>query len=571
LRVPDPPQRTITVRAAIEVNKDAGPFELAVTNHDGHYTPGYAQFIDGLILEDGEGNRVPITKPAVDVWRPSTALTAGKYALSYCVRVDHSSQPNAWGLKETPHLESTGGVLIGAALFVYPRPRLAGAPVPRTEFECRWDLPTGWQVMTPWPETSDGLQKPGEFDALVDNFIAIGPGDAFDSFETTIGNSKIAGAVRRGGWSFDNRLLWSAFERTIRQSASIFGGLPQVKYLLIINPWPGTKEQPGLSDGGGAGATSFHAMLDQKHDAASLSGRRPLQTLAHETFHWWNPLAMPPAVGEDFYWWHEGITVYFESLVLWRAGIIDQNAFLQAMLEHYDRGERRNPARPGTNLVEASRKISGDSGPDRDIVYALGAVCGFALDLELRRRSNGVASLDSLMRTMYKRYQRTRQGFTLDDLSDEASVLVGADLRPFFARYVEGHEMFDWTELLAAAGYEEQRVGIGRPLLGVTFAPEMEAPTINTVQGGTPANGVLQPGDVVLALGEFTTPALSDVSRALGAHGPGDVVVVRYRRDGVEKDALITLAERYEFQAVATPATAGARVPLPELGRSGAR
>ncbi|NIR78961.1 MAG: peptidase M61, partial [Gemmatimonadetes bacterium] len=64
-------------------------------------------------------------------------------------------------------------------------------------------------------------------------------------------------------------------------------------------------------------------------------------TVAHEFFHAWNVERIRPATLEPFdferanmsreLWFAEGFTSYYDDLILWRAGLIDDDTFAQRM------------------------------------------------------------------------------------------------------------------------------------------------------------------------------------------------------------------------------------------------
>lgn len=563
----DPASRVASIEARLDFAARPGPFDLAITDVDGHYTPGYAKFVADVRLADADGVAVALTQAAKNRWRPPSDLVDGRYTLTYVVRVDHAAEPSAWGLKETPTLAADGGVLIGAALFVLPSPQASGAAPPAEwpggiALSVAWQLPAGWRSATAWPAATAVLARPASVDDLLNNFVLVTAPGVFDLFDLSLGGSRVTGAVRHGAWSFDSAELWSGFERSIRQSEAVFGGMPSRQYLLIVNPMPGTKDDLSvLSDGGGAARQSFHAMLDQKRTGADLEGRGPLETIAHETFHWWNPSGLPPAPEADFYWWHEGISVYYQDLVLWRAGLISADDFFAHLSAQYDRGERRNQARPNTSLLEASRKIAGEGGAEYDIVYGLGAVFGLALDVEIRRRSGGAHSLDDLLRALYDRHSRTGRAFAYDDLVAEASRLADSDLRPFFAAYVEGHSAYDWPRLLEVFGYAEREVATGRPMMGVSYDSSTRTATIASTVPGAPADGLLKSGDVIRGINGVSIDTAADLSAELQKRKPGDRVTLKVDRGGAVTEVTLTLANRQETR------TLPVEKPTPEARR----
>jgi hypothetical protein len=62
-----------------------------------------------------------------------------------------------------------------------------------------------------------------------------------------------------------------------------------------------------------------------------------------------------------------------------------------------------------------------------------------------------------------------------------------------------------------------------------------------TSPGGPAEKAGLLRGDVILAVGDTKIDALGDFMHALNSHKPGDVVTVRYLRDGVEETCQVTL------------------------------
>lgn len=96
-----------------------------------------------------------------------------------------------------------------------------------------------------------------------------------------------------------------------------------------------------------------------------------------------------------------------------------------------------------------------------------------------------------------------------------------------------------------AAG-EGQTRGYGAWLGTVPdFTPVERGVLLSGVSPGSPAEaaGILA-GDVIVGLGDHDVADLQGMTDALRAHKPGDVVRVRYLRDGAERTAEVTLGSR---------------------------
>lgn len=72
--------------------------------------------------------------------------------------------------------------------------------------------------------------------------------------------------------------------------------------------------------------------------------------------------------------------------------------------------------------------------------------------------------------------------------------------------------------------------------LGIAFTPLVG---VGQVSPGAPADGVLQPGDVLLAVDGQPVTDVASVVALVGDREPGDPVTIRYSRDGDEREAEI--------------------------------
>jgi predicted metalloprotease with PDZ domain len=83
-----------------------------------------------------------------------------------------------------------------------------------------------------------------------------------------------------------------------------------------------------------------------------------LSLLAHEVFHTWNPykLGWIRSPAEGIYWFTEGFTTYYQDLLLWRAGLLSLEGYIQAVnrvLRDYFQSHAKNTSM--RELIERSR------------------------------------------------------------------------------------------------------------------------------------------------------------------------------------------------------------------------
>ena len=261
--------------------------------------------------------------------------------------------------------------------------------------------------------------------------------------------------------------------------------------------------------------------------------QRFLALASHEYFHTWHVKRTKPAAFMPYrldrrnqtrlLWVFEGITSYYQELMLLRSGVIGVNAFLQRLGELLTRVFRM-PGRFKQSL-EASSFDAWDvlyrpephHANTSISYYAKGAMVALALDLKLRLDTAGRASLDDVMRELWRRYGARGVGVPEDGFELLAAEVSGLDLEPFFASAVRGTEDPPLKELLAefgvalemraAAGADDRGGAAARSAngellsLGVAVREREHGLELTSVLDGGPAERAgLNPGDVLVAI-----------------------------------------------------------------------
>src|SRR4029077_16282552 len=126
--------------------------------------------------------------------------------------------------------------------------------------------------------------------------------------------------------------------------------------------------------------------------------------------------------------------------------------------------------------------------------YPKGEVLGMVLDLLIRGKTNGKASLDEVMRRMYEEfyvkapnatYYLRGRGYRPEDFERVVSEVAGADMSDFFKRYVRGVETPPYDEALAQVGL--RFVGALRQPVSLGISAD-ETDTTNYKIGGVRPN-----------------------------------------------------------------------------------
>jgi len=260
--------------------------------------------------------------------------------------------------------------------------------------------------------------------------------------------------------------------------------------------------------------------------------QRFLALASHEYFHTWHVKRTKPAAFVPYrldrraytrqLWIFEGITSYYQDLLLLRSGVLGAPAFLQRTGELLTRVYRL-PGRLKQSLADSSFDAwdilykPEPNHPNTSIsYYTKGALVALALDLTLRAETAGKTSLDDVMRELWQRYGARGVGVPEDGFEQLAAERSGVELRMFFERAVRGTEDLPLAELLAhfgvklefraAAGADDKggtpRAANGEILsLGIAFRPRADGLELTAViDGGAAQRAGLNPGDVLIAV-----------------------------------------------------------------------
>jgi predicted metalloprotease with PDZ domain len=411
-------------------------FELMMAT----WTPGsylireYARQVDQVTPATGSDPAVTVQKSSKNRWL--VKCVRGKdVELVYDVYCREMSVRSNW-------VDSDMAVLCGAAfILTVSNPDPSPAAV---EHHVQFQMPPEWARSVTSLSLIEGQQhtyKAASFDELADSPIICG-NPVLQDFDAG-GSSHVLASM--GDASLWNTAQAAAdVQKIVAQQQKFWGTVPYRKYsfLNVICESSGGLEH----DNSTLVMTSRWNFRDKEKYEDWLS------LMSHEFFHTWNirrlrPVNLSPYDYErENYtrslWIAEGVTSYYEDLMLVRAGLIDEAAYLKRLSKQIEKLQT-TPGRLEQSLAESSfdtwikfYRPDENSSNSRVSYYVKGAVVGFLLDARIREVTNDAKSLDDVMRLLYQRHSGPT-GYSDAQFLAMVSEVAGTDMTAWLAQHVE--------------------------------------------------------------------------------------------------------------------------------------
>jgi predicted metalloprotease with PDZ domain len=409
---------------------------------------------------------LPVERLDTQTWR---VHTGGNRSLIFFYKVFGDDLSGTFSQLDERHANFNGG-----SVFVY----VVGHKQDPTSL--RIEAPGGWKVVNGYTTRDDQreFQFPN-YDVLIDAPTEAAPDFTVQKFE--VGGKTYRVIVHSLGPEGGNRdELVRSLEKIVRAEVATMGPPEFEQYTFIFHFAPNERRGDGME----------HLNSTQIVETGALAERRTLDAAldaaAHEFFHVWNVKRLRPVgLGPwDFtrpvvtrgLWIAEGFTNYYGKLSQERAGVWTS----EQLLNSYSRTITGVENAPGTKLMSAVESSilapfldrgSSDQRTNLDNTsisyYPKGETLGLVLDLLIRGRSHGRASLDDVMRRAYEEfylkspndsYYLKGRAYTVEDFQRVASEVAGSDLSDFFRLHAYGVAPPPYEEALSYVGLRLTRV-----------------------------------------------------------------------------------------------------------------
>ncbi len=520
------------------------------------------------IAAESRGRSVDLVKQDKHSWR--AAPSDGPLRVRYRVY--------AWDASvRAAHLDETHAFFNGTSVFL----KIDGHEQQAHEVDLV--APTGrarrdWQVATTLPELAAprhgfGTYRAGDYDALIDHPVEVGR-FRLERFNAAGVPHEIAytGVVPNFDAARVNADLATLCGAQIRFFAEDPGtaarsktGAPFERYLFLTAV---------SADGyGGLEHRSSTALLcardalpvvpaNGKATERSSGYLTFLGLVSHEYFHSWNVKRIKPAVfapydlAQENYtsllWIFEGFTSYYDDLFLIRTGLASDQQYFGMLAKTVD-DVLGGAGRKTQSIAESSfdawtKYYRQDENATNAIVsyYKKGSLVALCLDLLIRRKSRNKASLDDVMRLMWRRHGRDFYAGDGTGIAEDAfptlvreatAIEVGDEVR----RWAHGTEELPLAALLEPFG------------LALRFVPHCAAPSIgartvtasgdvrlsSVAAGGAAHDAGLSAGDVLVAIDGLRV-GNGRLDTLLARYRAGDAVdVAAFRGDVLQTRRLV--------------------------------
>lgn len=509
------------------------------------------------IRAQSNGQAVDLVKQDKQTWLTATPVD-GSLKVIY--------QVYAWDLSvRAAHVDTTHCYFNGPCVFLGIKGRESDRckveiQSPDGEEYASWKVAVSMQALAV-DSNGFGRYEAPDYETLLDHPVEMSD---FATREFQV-REKLHRFVISGRQNGDLERICNDLVKICDETAALFQELPVEEYLFLL--WVVGNGYGGLEHQNSTSLMISRDSLPTKTMQQVTPGyRRLLGLCSHEYFHLWNVKRITPEVflregmTHEVYtrqlWIFEGITSYYDELILLRSGVIETKDYFEMVAEGVTR-VMRGAGRLRQTLEESSfdawtKFYKQDENASNAIVsyYAKGALVAMLLDLTIRLRSEGRTSLDDVMRVLWQRYGKPGIGLeerAFEQLVDE---VTGLQFHADFDRWIRSTDELSLAETLQAFGVElyllpaksssdlgsvaEARPEIenGKPVLGAKWAQQTTALLLQQVyDGGAAQIAGLSAGDEIVAVDGLRMDASKLESYLAQLPADSRIVIHVFRRD----------------------------------------
>lgn len=517
----------------------------------------FAKNITSMVA-NSKGEEVRLEKVDKTTWRLCEDVE--------CLEIDY--QVYAWDLSvRSAHLDQEHGFFNGTSLFLgisnfeSEKHRVI---LNATEFakEKNWTVAT---AMPPYDidESGFGKYESENYEALIDHPFEMGQLEkvSFDVFGVPH-DMYFTEAPPRVNWERIARDVKIICEEEVK----FFGDEkpPFEKYVFMT--FVQKKGYGGLEH---MASTALHCsyedlpLVGEDESIIDDNYRQFLSLCCHEYFHCWNvkrikpakfiPMVLSSEINTELLWFFEGITSYYDELLMARSGVIEVDSYLDMLAQTLTR-TFRTKGRFKQSVTESSfdawtKFYKQDENANNAIVsyYTKGAMVAFCLDFEIRNRSNNGQTLDDLMVLLWNQYGKLGKGVGETQIQQLVKEMAGESFSEFFEKALYSTEELDLKSIFETLEIEFQLIpqylhnekgGFVKkakhrksvPFLGITHKLDpLGAKVVSVFEDSCGANAGISNGDIIIAIDNVRVTS-NELDKTIARVPVGEKVSISYFR-----------------------------------------
>jgi hypothetical protein len=273
------------------------------------------------------------------------------------------------------------------------------------------------------------------------NLIAIGP---FEPLTLKTEGGELRAAIISPGSQAQQRKLIRWLQATVNAVTQIYGAMPLDSPQILVAPirrGSGPVPWAQVQRGGGS---AVHLFVNPELDLETFIKD---WTASHEFSHLFHPF-----MGSDGRWLAEGLASYYQNVSRARAGQLDPQQAWKKLNAGFGRG-RKDAGQ--VTLSHANRNIREGRYMQ---VYWTGAAIALIADVELRQRSDGQQSLDTVLAEFAACYLPASRLWRVDETLKALDRIAQSDVfMRLYHRYVDNRRFPDLDRTYQALGISESR------------------------------------------------------------------------------------------------------------------
>lgn len=326
------------------------------------------------------------------------------------------------------------------------------------------ELPANWQVATGLKNITDTSYVAANYDELIDSPFELGKFERITFNVAGVPHYLVLSGVIP---EFDRERIITDMTKVCEFQIKMFGGTaPYDDYTFILNL--SGEIYTGLEHRNSTLLMAPYYALPNLAKTNDTDYHKLMGLISHEFFHTWNVKRIKPKVFTPYdldqenytklLWWFEGVTSYYDDLVLYRTGVITQEQYLQLIVDAlnnvYKFAGVKLQSLANSSLTSWIKYYRQDENSPNSIVsyYVKGSLVALCLDLLIRK--NSAYSLDDVMLHLYKEWCSNPVGIGENEIPHLIKAATGVDLNDFIHLATETVAEIPFADIFAEYGLD---------------------------------------------------------------------------------------------------------------------